>query len=565
MGDELARKPEMKEVATAEKDIDLFCGWTTRMENPDLVIKLESRGLGVRIYEDLYRDWQVSAMHMTRNLALQGCEWQVEPVTERREDRRIAEFVTKVMKEANFDRLSNDLMQAVICGFKPVEVMWEASEGDVWIKEFRGRRPSRFVFDMESRLRLLTIENTFDGDLCPDRKFVVWRFGGFDAIPYGLGLGHQLYWPVWFKKNDVKFWLIFAENFGSPTPIGKYPSGTSDAGKKDLLAAIKAIRQETGITIPETMAIEYLEASRSGTINTYHDLCTYMDRAIAKLIVGQVLTSEPGDVGSLAMGKVHNEVRHDIMKSDGDSMCEAINNSVVKWLVDFNFPAGGKKREYPKIWRRTEPVADLKEMAARDKILLVDMGMARRVPEQYIADTYGLPLASEGERVIGLVQAGGGSGGQDTALGGEVRQMGAGLEYGERRGCPACGSEFAEGDGRLPGDGRPRGDPERVDKIIGRLSAEAAPLMEHELDPLRRLVMGAKSLEDLRDTLLDAYAEMKPADLGALMAEAMTAAELLGQVEIAEAHTAPSPSPSREGRGEGTRSREGRGGVADGD
>ncbi len=410
MADETPKEPPMLEVASAKKDIDLFYGWITRMENPDMVVRLEGRGRGVKIYEDLLREWQVHAMLQVRSLALQACEWQVEAASDSPQHKKEAELVRIVLQEANFDRLSADLMEGIVTGYKPVEIMWETSEGQTWVKEFRGRRPSRFIFDMDGRLRLLTIENNFDGVPIPERKFVTWTFGGYDFIPYGMGLGYQLYWPCWFKKHNIKFWLVYCDKFGSPTALGKHQAGASEAERNSLLAALDAIQQETGITIPEGQTIEFLEAKRAGHGNSYETLVQYLDRSIAKIVLGTVLTEELGksSIGSEGMAQVLNQVRRDILKADADSMCETINQTVVRWIIDFNFPAPSttRMRLYPKVWRRTVAETDLVELANRDKTLFVDMGMANRVPASYITDAYGIPLAKPGERTIGDARRG---------------------------------------------------------------------------------------------------------------------------------------------------------------
>jgi len=118
-----SKRPYLPEIATAEKDIDIFAGWLGRMENPDMVLRYESQGKGVKLYEELERDSQIFSTLQTRALALQACEWQVEPATDKRADQKIADFVTEALKTANFDRLCRDLMQAALTGYKPAETI----------------------------------------------------------------------------------------------------------------------------------------------------------------------------------------------------------------------------------------------------------------------------------------------------------------------------------------------------------------------------------------------------------------------------------------------------------
>ena len=112
-------------------------------------------------------------------------------------------------------------------------------------------------------------------------------------------MGQKLWWPVWFKKNGIKFWLVFLEKFGMPTAVGKYPTGTPPEQQQALLDAIDAIQNETGIKIPETMAIELLEAARQGK-DTYRPFCEYMDRQVSKAVLGQTASTEgtPGKPGN---------------------------------------------------------------------------------------------------------------------------------------------------------------------------------------------------------------------------------------------------------------------------
>ena len=387
-------KPVLDEIATVEKDITRdYIGkvWL----NPDKLLRSESGGRGIELYEDLLRDDQVGSNLNTRKLAVVGREWDVEPASGKRRDGKVAELVKQVLLACNYDDARRSLLTGIVMGFKPAEIMWEYSEGQVWIREIIGKAPRRFTFGLDRRLRLLTPADWVTGEEAPERKFVVYVNPSDNGSPFGDGLGRLLYWPVWFKKNAIKFWMIFADKFGSPTVLGKYPPGTPKEQQDALLAAIDTIQQESAIKIPNTLEIGFLEATRSGNATSYENLCKFMNAAISKVLLGQTLTTEIGSVGSLAASQTHEEVRGDYIKADADSLCAALNRQLVRWIVDYNFPG---VTDYPKVWIRTDPEKDLKALAERDRTIIVDMGVP--VAASYIYGAYGIPAPVEGERLI---------------------------------------------------------------------------------------------------------------------------------------------------------------------
>ena len=395
------------EIATVKNDIiQDFIG--NVVLNPDKVLKSESGGKGVELYEDLLRDSEVQSALQTRKLAVVGKEWEIIPASDDAEDMEIAEFVEEVLKHCNYDAARQSLLSGIVLGYKPAEVMWEYSEGDIWIKEIIGKASRRFVFDLQGRLRLLTLQNMIEGIEVPDRKFVVFRNVSDNGSYYGDGLGRSLYWPVWFRKNGIKFWAIFCDKFGSPTGVGKYPPGTPKEKQNDLLTAVNAIQQESGIVIPENMIIELLEATRAGSINTYETFCAYNDKAINKVLLGHSAATEstPGKLGN-EQGSI--DIRQDYIKADSDALCECQNNSLIKWIVDYNFPdprseSGTSAREYPKVWIRTEPEEDLKPLADRDLILVRDIRLP--MTKKYFYETYGIPKPEEGEELVQIADMG---------------------------------------------------------------------------------------------------------------------------------------------------------------
>jgi len=393
MSDEQTRKPVTDEIAVATKDIDIFQGYLGRLENPDPTILSEGRGKGLKLYDEVDRDAHAGSVLQTRYLAVAGLEWEVIPADESAKAQAIADFVREAVDGCNFTQAIQELMQAVLYGFYVAEVLWTARQDGAWVpKKLIAKHPRRFCFTTERELRLLTPASMVTGEPVPERKFITFTYGSSDN-PYGKGLGQKLWWPVWFKKNGIKFWLIFLDKWGSPTAVGKYPAGATKEQKDMLLEAIEAIRQETGVTIPESMVIDLLEASRSGNI-THESLCEYMDRQISKAVLGQTLTTEVGERGSYSASQTHDEVRNEIRNADSDLLCERLNETLVRWLVDLNFP----DRLYPWLDLRTEEKADLKARAETDRIVVREMGLP--VAVDYFYDTYGYPKPDKGAELI---------------------------------------------------------------------------------------------------------------------------------------------------------------------
>lgn len=386
-------KPELHEIATLEKDYDLFSGYLQTMQNPDKVLRLEAAG-DISVYDDIGRDAHIASVLRTRALAVVGREWEVLAASDAAADVAIAEFVKQVFLSFPFDASRRALLRGgVLKGYALGEVMWDVSEGDVTIRKILPRAQRRFRFDWSGRPRLLTLANMLDGEVLPEKKFQVFTFGDECDTPYGVGLGRELYWPWWFKKHGIKFWLIFSEKFGSPTPWGKYPNGTPEAEQTKLLEAMAAIQTDGALITPDTMSVELLEAARQGSVDTYEKLCEFMNKECSKSVIGQTATTE-GTPGKLGNDKQQGEVRADLVKADADALCEAGNaaDGVIRWLVDYNF---ANVRRYPKMWIRCEEEEDLKTLAERDQIL---SGLVP-VPAKYFRDTYGLPEPQTGDEL----------------------------------------------------------------------------------------------------------------------------------------------------------------------
>jgi len=71
-----------------------------------------------------------------------------------------------------------------------------------------------------------------------------------------------------------------------------------------------------------------------------------------------------------------------------------------------------------------------------------------------------------------------------------------------------------------------------VDDLTTQIESAGASAMEKLLEPIRRLVNNAQSLEEIRDGLLDAYPEMNVAEMAEVLTDAMAAAHEMGRASV---------------------------------
>lgn len=508
----IKKRPEKQEIATTRKDFDLFAGFisNTRLYNPDPVLNSESHGKGLRMYDDIARDPHAGSVLQTRALSIVGKDWSIisaqnglqdgQPISTPL-DEEIAACVEQILRASNFDEARMELLKGTLYGYYCSEVMWDYDKdnGTIIIDKFIGKHARRFCFTPERELRLLTINNMYEGDQLPEKKFICFTFGDTDN-PYGQGLGQSIWWPVWFKKNGIKFWLTFLDKFGMPTGVGKYPAGTGEEDQGKLLEVIKLIHSETGVVVPEDMVIELLEAARTGTVS-YEKMCEYMDKAVSKRVLGQTASTE-GTPGKLGNEQQQEEVRQELVETDAGLLDSCLDKSVIRWIVDYNFP---DVKKYPTIKTFANKKPDLKERSAIDKTLVVDIGLP--IAQNYFYETYGVPKPEKNEDLVktppktpGIMKAS--QGGIDIPPG------------------------FSEADraakqaNQLP------------EEMANRLDDDMSGIMSGMIDKVKTLVMNAKSFDEIRDGLPDLLPGISTNDMGGIMQRAFVAAELAGRFEV---------------------------------
>ncbi|MFZ6687516.1 DUF935 domain-containing protein [Undibacterium sp. SXout11W] len=471
-------------IATVQRDIT-HPYFTSVLRQTDDTLIQRGGNKGLKIYDEIERDGKVFSALQKRKLAVIGRPWQVDPATNSARDMAAAEMVKRNLMRINFDTITLDALDAILKGFSVGEIIWAQDGKEFVIDRIMPRNARRFTFDLDYKVRMLTWENLMIGEALPERKFIVHSFGGKDGSPFGLGLGTRLFWPAFFKRQDISAWLVFLDKFASPTAVGKHPSGAPDSEIDRLLEALQSIAQETAIAIPENMQVQFLEAARSGGSDAYERMARYMDEQIEEIILGDAGGKQSG--GAIAAAAItKKEVRIELVKADADLLSDTLNNTIAKWLVEINMPGAG----VPRISRIVEEPADLVAKSERDRNIF-EIGY--RPTLKYIHETYG----GEWEVVPSVV----------------LKEV-----------APITEPEFSEADPALFADQL------ALDGAINdkKLQPFAVKLLQPMIDALTK----AASFEEAFNALAEAYPKMDTEALADMLARAEFVAQLTGRQSV---------------------------------
>ena len=280
----------------------------------------------------------------------------------------------------NWDAITRRMHKGVLYGYSVAECIFGMDGNRITLDAVKVRKPWRFGFGKDGELKLRVNAQTF---LMPERKFWIAVWGADDDdSPYGQGLGHALWWPVYLKRNGAKFWAAYLDKFGSPSVKSKYPAGATEKEKATALEAAKAFRNESAVAVPEGFDVELIEAAKNSG-GSYEEFLKYWDGAIAKIILSQTGTTQQGQYSGTA--EVLNDVKSELVKADADLLCESFNDTVATWLTEWNFP-GAKT---PQVWRKVPNTRREEAQRAADKgayeigLELTDDAINRRYGEDW--------------------------------------------------------------------------------------------------------------------------------------------------------------------------------------
>lgn len=355
--------------------------------NDDRVLQLEGYAPDLKLFDTLLDDDVAFSTFQQRRMDVISKPWEVEPGDKDGQSKRAADHLRDQLASLNWDDICHKMLHGAWYGYAVGEPIWEIGRdgllrmGSVYV-------PNRawFAYTNGGQLVMRSNENP-EGLPVPDRKFWDLRSGAsHHGQHYGVGLAHWCYWPIYFKKNVIKFWALFLEKFGMPTMMGEFPQAWENDDEKlnKLLSALAAIGVDSSVIVPEGAAVKAMEGTRSGSgASSYDQFVDRMDSAITRIVLTQTMTSTAQSAGlGSQQANVHESKGLAVAQADSDLLHESFNNSVARWVTEWNFPGAA----IPRVYRKLQDDEDIDSIAERDSKLFA-MGWERT--DESVAEVYG--------------------------------------------------------------------------------------------------------------------------------------------------------------------------------
>lgn len=470
-----------EQIATRDRSMDMSFGFI--LPNPDPILKRQ--GKDIAVYRDMRSRASVGGPIRRRKAAVKALEWRVE---RGKASARVTRLANDVLATYDMDTLINEITDAVLFGYQPLELVWGPFNGAAAPLQVIGKPQEWFFFDNAAQLRFRSRQQPLQGEELEPRKFLLARQEASYANPYGFADLSMCFWADTFMRGGLKFWVTFTEKYGTPWLVGKQPRGTPGSEVNNLLDKLEAMVQDAVAAIPDDSSIDILESGDKGaSADLYERLLMYCRSEINIALLGQNQSTESNSNRASATAGL--EVAKTIR--DGDAaLVMATMNQLLRWLTDLH---DGEQAPAPTFVLYEEEDVNTQQ-AVRDETL-TKAGV--KFTKEYWMRVYRL---------------------QD----GDIEDAPAGPSMPAAPGTAAAVPvEFVEG---------------TAPAVVptGELNTAAAPIVMAWVRDLRALVEAHSEPQALQDALLEAYSELPTDELTEVMALAFELAHLQGRDEVAQ-------------------------------
>ena len=382
---------------TSEVDIDTLT--PRRIKN--MLLEAESGDLASQaaLFEKMEeKDGELDAHLRTRKSGVASLAYDILPADESQAAADAAALCREAVDEIpDVKQAVFDLLDAIPKGFSALEIEW-AIGGEQWRPKRLMWRPQRwFTLGEDGETLLLRDAGGTGGSELNPLSFIIHRVKARSGFCARTGLLRSCVRAFVVRHFAWKDWMAFTEVYGMPPRIGRLREGVawdSDEARQ-LWEAVRALGMDAAAVVREGNAIEMLETRGAGEGEIFQRILEAAGREMTLSILGQTLTSGGEKGGSYALGKVHNQVRWDLIQSDARALEETLTRQLLSPIARMNL---GAQAPVPRWHTALEEPRDLAEMAGTIKTLS-EAGLP--IPSKWVYQRFGIPEPAPEEPVLG--------------------------------------------------------------------------------------------------------------------------------------------------------------------
>ncbi|MEM6796812.1 MAG: DUF935 family protein, partial [Acidobacteriota bacterium] len=359
------------------------------------------------LYEEiLERDDFLSALYAKLWDAVLALEWFIDPATDEEAAVLGADLCRYVLtKTRGLSIILGHLCSARPMGLAVVERVWDVLKSG----SFRGAltpvamadKPlRRFAFRRRDRalaVRHLSGERRFV--VAPPGKFITVSRGSLET-PWGAPELDRHYWTSWMTQHGAVYWSLAVERYADPIPEVRFPwrqgSNQSNQAFQGLAtAALEALNQGKGVSIPQELETQLHEVSSSGGMS-YPEYMAYWNRIKALRILAEIRTSglHQGH-GSYAAEETSKSLFVETVKLAARQLAFDVKTEILAPIVSVNL---GSQAPVPN-FRIDVSDADDRRLRMDGLRLARELGLSQ-IPEEQAYRIVGVPKAEPGQETL---------------------------------------------------------------------------------------------------------------------------------------------------------------------
>ncbi|WP_310628159.1 DUF935 family protein [Limnohabitans sp.] len=452
-------------------------------------------------------DAHIFAEMAKRRRAVTGLGWQLAPKDDAPQSEldRCKELTDMLKSIPRFEDAHYDLTDAIGKGFAALEIEWQT--GTQWVPGALHWVPQRMMRIERTTGKLMYLKQGMPEPL-REWGWIVHEHRSKSGYIEQAALFRVLAWAYAYKSYNVLDMQRFLEKYGMPIRLGKYPAGIGKADQNALLKAVRNIGSDGAGIVPNTMAIDLVQATKTGNITDFLSSIEYWERKQSMAILGGTLTSQAdGKTSTNALGNVHDKVRREIMLHDVRQIAPTISAQLVTPIALYNGMFAPDRM--PTFTYDTAETVDQQMMV---NVLDKAAQMGLEIDVEYAHQVLQIPKATDGAKTIkgtSSTQA------TDTPTP-DPAAAGAALTR-----LVALAKDKAAGD-----------SPDVMGAYIAQLSALAAPHEQALVQQIAAIVADAGGYDDAIEAIEKLAINTRPTALAETIALGLATADLAGRAGV---------------------------------